>query len=111
MGKFTRRGDFRVDPYENYPLMGQLVLTNTGTVYQFPAEDGVCLTISPHPMNTGTVWVGHSPNVNDANGYPLAPFGSGLTLDGLADMALLYAVADYPGDKVCWLLQVGFSGV
>jgi hypothetical protein len=108
MGKSTRRGDFRVDPYENFPLMGQLTCANTGTVYQFPSpSSGVRLTLAPHPLNSGTVWLGNLAASTPLDSYPLTTWGAPLCLEGIADMAMLYAIAEQPGDRICWVLQVG----
>lgn len=103
-------GDRKVDPYENFPISGQIEGTVSGTVYGLPDEPATRIILMAHPDNAGTVWVGNvTGTVHGLNGYPLEADGPALPLEGLKNLNLVVVNFDAGGDRVCWIVQRSFQ--
>jgi hypothetical protein len=59
-----------------------------------------------HPSNTDTVWIGNdgaaSPDVTNANGYPLLAGGSAVVLL-INNLNEIWFDSAVNGEKICWV--------
>jgi hypothetical protein len=65
------------------------------------------VALSALPLNSGTAWVGlqtGTPELANDSGFPLRSDGPILYLEGLSNLAVLYATTDVGGDGVSWIL-------
>lgn len=100
-------GDRRVDPYRKSVQTGQLVGLVTGTPYQLPNLAGERVVLRPHPDNSGNIWVGFATGaaVGSDTGYPITWTDTdSLTLEGLANLSVLWANFDTADDRLCWIM-------
>jgi hypothetical protein len=103
-------GDFRVDPYDNFPISGQYEGVVSGTVYNLPDEPATRIILAAHPSNSGTAWVGNvTGTVNNQDGFPLTADGPQLYLEGLKNLSFVLVNFDAGGDRVCWIVQRSFQ--
>lgn len=88
---------------------GQITITTAGTAVQGTDIPGPEFILSPHPGNTGVVYVGNdgAGDITASNGYPLGDVGATSTGHVIyiraANLNELWFDAASNGDKVCWL--------
>lgn len=87
-------------------VSGQITVTTAGTAVQGSdenAEQGTLFSLSAHPDNTGTIWIGNvSGDVADTTGYPLIANGPPV-IRFMTNLSTIWVDADTSGEKLCWI--------
>ena len=92
---------------EHSARSGQITVTTAGTAVPGADVSGEKFLLSPHPSNTGVVYVGNdgADDITSSNGFGLGYEASGnpiLEVTVVRNLKELYFDAETNGDKICW---------